>query len=377
MRSARRGACGAVLLSAVFLLSACAAAAPRQPEAASSAPPAASPSGPVRGGDATTNPLAPDAPKTQAFRWAGQSPASDAGLYVAMERGYFAEQGIQLDYVQFNSASEMVPSLATRQSDGGGLAVNPATINAVARGVEVKAVADKASMRPGFGSQALLVQKDLVDSGRFRELTDLRGLVFATTPPINAGAGYPALARVLSRAGLTADDLRTEAMGFPELNAALASKAIDVAIQTEPLVQVAVTQGIATRWLGQDEIYPYQQIAVVGFGPSITVDHPALGRAFVIAYLRGVRDYHAAVTTGAGKTEIAAIIAKYSTVKDPSIVAAMTPVGLNPDGWVNVDGLVDDQQFYVDNGAVPTPVDMHTLVDHSYVEAALQVLGAY
>ena len=104
---------------------------------------------------------------------------------------------------------------------------------------------------------------------------------------------------------------------------------------------------------------------------------PALGRAFVVAYLRGVRDYHRAVTTGAGKTEIAAIIAKYSTVKDAAIVAAMTPVGLNPDGWVNVDGLVDDQQFYVDNGAVPTPVDMHALVDHTYVEAALQVLGAY
>src|SRR5207248_10503293 len=101
--------------------------------------------------------------------------------------------------------------------------------------------------------------------------------------PINAGAGYPALARVLSQAGLTPADLRTEAMGFPELNAALASKAIDVAIQTEPLVQVAVAQGIATRWLGQDEIYPYQQIAVVGFGALITVDNRPLGRAFVKA----------------------------------------------------------------------------------------------
>ena len=55
----------------------------------------------------------------------------------------------------------------------------------------------------------------------------------------------------------------------------------------------------------------------------------------------------------------------------------MTPVGLNPDGWVNVDGLIDDQQFYLHNGAVPTPVDMHALVDHTYVEAALQVLGPY
>src|SRR5262245_21494405 len=128
VRSARGCALGTALLSAVFLFSACASAAPGQSEAGRSAPPAVSTSGPVRGGDAVNATTAPEAPKTRPFRWAGQSPASDAGLYVAMERGYFAEQGIQLDYVQFNSASEMVPSLATRQSDGGGLAVNPATI---------------------------------------------------------------------------------------------------------------------------------------------------------------------------------------------------------------------------------------------------------
>src|SRR5262249_5718667 len=126
VRSAR--ALGAVLLSAVFLFSGCASAAPRQPEAGPTAPTPTSPAAPARGGDATVAPTAPEAVKTETFRWAGQSPASDAGLYVAIERGYFAEQGIQLDYVQFNSASEMVPSLATRQSDGGGLAVNPATI---------------------------------------------------------------------------------------------------------------------------------------------------------------------------------------------------------------------------------------------------------
>ena len=88
-----RSACalGTVLLSAVFLLSACASAAPRQPEAGASAPTAVSPAAPASGGDATTAATAPEAPKTRTFRWAGQSPASDAGLYVAMERGYFAE----------------------------------------------------------------------------------------------------------------------------------------------------------------------------------------------------------------------------------------------------------------------------------------------
>jgi len=79
----------------------------------------------------------------QRFRWAGQAAATDAGVFVGMERGYFTEQGVAVEYVNFTSASEMIPSLATRQVEAAGMAVNAATINAVARGIEIKAVADK------------------------------------------------------------------------------------------------------------------------------------------------------------------------------------------------------------------------------------------
>ncbi len=314
-------------------------------------------------------------PALQPFRWAGQAPATDAGLFIALERGYFAEQGVELEYLPFASASDMVPALATRQADGGGLAVNAATINAVARGVEIKVVADKGSMPPGYGWQAFLVRKDLVESGRFRGPADLKGLVFATTPPINASAGYPALDAVLREGGLTQDDLRIEMMSFPDLNAALARGAIDVAISIEPLVTAAVDQGIAVRWRGLDEVRPGQQIGVVGYGPSITVDRPDLGRAFMVAYLRGVRDYNRAFTTGAGRAEVVAAIAKHSTIKDPAIIEAMAPIGLHPDGRVNIESLLEDQRFYVEKGTVPAPIDMYQLVDHSYVEAALRVLG--
>ena len=313
----------------------------------------------------------------QTFRLAGQFPATDAGVYVAMERGYFAEQGVDLEYMNFGSASEMVPALATRQADGAGIAVNSATINAAARGVEIKAVADKGLMAPGFGWLAFLIRKDLVDSGRFQGAADLKGLVFGTTPPINASAGYPTFTKLLKEAGLSQDDMRIEALNFPEANAALAAKSLDVVIQIEPLVQAAVDQGYAVRWLGLDQIRPNQQIAVIGYGPSITVDNPALGRAFMLAYLRGVRDYTRAFTTGQGRAEIVATIAKYSTVKNPATVDAMAPVGLNPDGRINVESLIEDQQFYVEQGTVPTPIDMRQIVDDSYVDAALAVLGRY
>ncbi|HLH26766.1 MAG TPA: ABC transporter substrate-binding protein [Chloroflexota bacterium] len=362
---------GAALAGVLF---ACRAAAP---EAATGAP-ATTPPAPAAGArqETPSAPLATHVPTPpQVFHLGGQAPATDAGIFVAMDRGYFAEQGVDLDYVQFASGSDMVPALAMRQLDGAGIAVNAATINAVARGIEIKAVADKGSLAPGFGWEAFLVRKDLWDSGRFQGPADLRGLSLATTPPINGGAGFPALERVLKQGGLTQDDLQqVEAMNFADLNAALASGALDVAIQLEPLVQAAVAQGIAVRWRGLDEIYPNQQIGVIAYGPSITVDNPSLGRAFMVAYLQGVRDYNRAFTTGEDKSAIVAAIAKYSTVKDPKVIEAMAPIGLRPDGHVNVDSLIEDQQFYVEKGTVPTAVDMHQLVDNSYVDAALAQL---
>ena len=247
----------------VLLFAACAAEARPAPPAPKPASGTAAAEPGAGASAAATSPAAAASPAMQPFHWAGQFPATDAGIYVAMERGYFAEQGVDLEYVNFGSASEMVPALATRQSDGGGIAVNSATINAVARGVEIKAVADKGSMSPGFGWQAFLVRKDLVDSGRFQSASDLKGLVFGTTPPINASAGYPTLTKLLTAAGLSQEDLRIEALNFPEANAALAGKSLDIAIQIEPLVQAAVDQGIAVRWLGLDQVRPNQQIAVV------------------------------------------------------------------------------------------------------------------
>ncbi|MCL6613703.1 MAG: hypothetical protein K6U03_03625 [Firmicutes bacterium] len=64
-----------------------------------------------------------------------------------------------------------------------------------------------------------------------------------------------------------------------------------------------------------------------------------------------------------------------SVERSLAIIEAMAPIGLHPDGRVNIESLLEDQRFYVEKGTVPTPIDMYQLVDHSYVEAALRVLG--
>ena len=71
-------------------------------------------------------------------------------LIELVRRGYFREEGIDLDYVNFGSASEIVPAVATNQLEVGGISPNPATLNALSRGLGIKLVGDRGVFRPGF-----------------------------------------------------------------------------------------------------------------------------------------------------------------------------------------------------------------------------------
>src|SRR3712207_4299074 len=102
--------------------------------------------------------------------------ASDAAIYIADKKGYFEEQGIHLELIPFRSAAETVPSLGSGDLDVGGGSPSAGMYNAVARGLDLKNVADKGSHPPGQGYSALLVRQDLVDSGQFNGFEDLQGL---------------------------------------------------------------------------------------------------------------------------------------------------------------------------------------------------------
>ena len=63
----------------------------------------------------------------------------------------------------------MVAPLGTGQLDAGAGSASAGLYNAVARGIKIKIVADKASSAPGYGATKILVRKD---RGRQRTLQD-------------------------------------------------------------------------------------------------------------------------------------------------------------------------------------------------------------
>jgi NitT/TauT family transport system substrate-binding protein len=303
------------------------------------------------------------------------SSVSDSGVYIGYERGYYRELGLDLQLETVADPNTISTLLGTNQLDVGGLGVNANPYQAAARGINVKIVADKGSLRPGFGYLSLLGRQDLMDSGQLRTRADLRGRTLTRLAPCDSSD--PPFEKLFQSGGFTRDEIEFATMPFPEVNVALGNKAVDLGFQLEPLATVAVERGIASRILTFDEVYPNQQIAALFYSPDFVARTDAAQR-FMVAYIRSLRDYNGAFAKNRGRAEVAQILAKHTTVKDLALYDRIIPAGLDPDGRLNVPGMREDLTVFSRLNCVTGEIaDVSRVVDESFVNYALGVLGPY
>src|SRR5438270_1253348 len=305
--------------------------------------------------------------------------SSDVGFFVADKKGYFRQEGISVSFTEFDSGARMVAPLGTGQLDVGAGSVSAGLYNAVARGIDIKIVADKGSTPPGYGFQPLLVRKDLVDSGRYKTLKDLKGMKIAGSAP--GSASTSTLNEALKKGGLKYSDVERVFLGFPQHVVALQNKAVDASMTTEPSATRAVQSGAAVRVMGDDEIYPNHQLAVILYGGQFIKEQPDAARRFMRAYLRAVRDYNDALVggkiAGPNADEVIKILTESTEIKDPAIFREIHAQGCNPDGRVHEASLKNDLAFFKEQGEVKGNVTVEQALDHSFADAAVKELGPY
>ncbi|WP_454848713.1 ABC transporter substrate-binding protein [Rhizobium binxianense] len=305
--------------------------------------------------------------------------SSDVAFFIADKKGYFRDEGIDAKFVPFDSGAKMVAPLGAGQLDVAGGSPSAGLYNAVARGIGIKIVADKGSTPPGYGYQPLLIRKDLIDSGKFKSLADLKGLKVAGSA--NGSASTSTMNEALKKGGLKPADVERLYLSFPQHVLALENKAVDAALTTEPSATEAVRRGAAVRFMGDDEIYPNHQLAVVLYSSSFADQHHDIAEAFMRAYIRAVRDYNNALSNGklAGPNadEVISILTEYTSIKDPETFRTIVPQGSNPDGKLNVASLQTDLDYFKSEKLMEGDVSLDKVVDASFAEDAVKTLGPY
>jgi NitT/TauT family transport system substrate-binding protein len=301
---------------------------------------------------------------------------SDSPLYIADDRGYLAEEGLELDRTVFDSAARMVPALAADQVDVGGGAISAGLFNAVGRGVDLRIVADKGSMQPGDRWNSIVVRKELLDSGAVRDWPDLRGRPVGI--PSKGTGNEIVFARGLGTAGLTLADVDLRELGLPDIGVGLANGSLDAGLQPEPLLTLGLDRGSFGLWKPQGDVTPGMQFTVLMYSGQFATQRADAARRYMVAYVRGLRDYYDAfVAHRTDPDALAEFIASYAHLSGPDLVKRMAPVRFDPDGRVNGDSIVGDYQYYRDTGQVAAALDPASIVDHHFTDYAVSRLGPY
>ena len=297
----------------------------------------------------------------------GQVPALlSSPLYIAQDKGYFSEAGLEVEFIDTWQASDMLAGIASGDIQIGTGGVGPALMNAINRGLDIRLVAPLHTERPPL-STPLVVRKELWDSGEVRSVADLRGRTVSLNSRASATAYW--LHASLATGGLTPNDVDVQVLSFPDAVVAMANGALDAGLVGEPVATLAERNGTIVRLSEDFPVDDFQVTAVYYTGPFADNQRPA-GEAFLRAFLRGARDLEG---TGYRAPENVAILEKYTRIPADVIAVARLPYH-DPEGRLHVEDFQELHEFFMREGELTftQPLDMASLVDLSFVEAARQ-----
>jgi NitT/TauT family transport system substrate-binding protein len=184
--------------------------------------------------------------------------------YIALKEGYFAEQGLEVELVNFNQTQQVLPALSSGQVDVSSGLVSAAMFNAIARGGEFKITSDKGYIDPQSACPSYVI---IAHSGLVSEIkapADLKGRAVDVVPATFL-EWY--LVKVLGKANLTVKDVKTSDLPATAELEAFANKSIDVTVTSEPWVTRLGKAGHQVILDTTEKIVPGAHGAVQLYGP--------------------------------------------------------------------------------------------------------------
>lgn len=349
------------------ILAACAPAAPKQVEQpTATAAPQPAPTQEVSKPDTLLPPLDPP----QKVKVAYVPIMKFATMYVAADRGLFEKYGLDVELERVKSGTEAIAFLTNNSVDVGGIAIVTSLWNGWSQGLPLRIIAPGA-LEPFKNSPTkLVVRKELMDSGKVKDVADLKGLKVALAGGPGSGGEY-LLSKALERGNLTIRDVETIKMGNADMPAAFENGSIDAALLGSPYADQVIDAGHGVA-IATDLTPGLMTVAFVGSDNFVNQRKDAAAR-FVLALTEASRmmqgdDY-------LSDENIAAYL-KYVNSTEEAIRNGRRVV-YDPDMKIPVDGLADVERVHRENGRTEytDPVDLNSVVDESFVKQAIELLG--
>lgn len=287
---------------------------------------------------------------------------SYAPLYIAEAEGFFAEQGLDVEFVRFQSNADSLPALLRGDIDIDTI-FTVGVLNAVGRGENVRVVAARGTLT----QNDCPVDAFVVHAGN---LTDFNNLKADDLRRLNFGVDRTwldsyFLQHWLAERGLTLNDIRTEYLPVPAARVeALRQGALHMAFMSEPWITLAREGNSGEVFLPASKVAPGYPFSIIMFGPSILSRTDDAGARFLRAYLRAVAQY------GEGKTDRNIGILAKATQLEPDLLRRICWPVIPLDGKIDAEAIAAYSAWAVKQGLADRPLSANEIWDSSYLDKA-------
>ena len=292
--------------------------------------------------------------------------------YVALDKGYFRDAGLDVDIERIDSLGKAVAFLATNQVQVAQGGINAGFYNSVAQGLPV-ALALESGSSPTY--HQIIVRSELKD--QLRTPADLKGRTVGLS---SAGSSSMyEVASVLASAKLTLRDIEPKNLSFAQMATAMANGALDAAMEVAPFTERMIEQNIGVPWIDPDDYIRPLPMTSVGYivNTDWAQQNRDTARKLFIALARAGRDYCQAYHHGPNRAAIIDVFLKYRIGTDRDLLDRMAWQSRNPNGAFNVASITDMQAFFQREGVIAKTSPTDKLVDPSYAADVAKELGPF
>ena len=295
---------------------------------------------------------------------------SHAASFVAFERGYFSDEGLDVDFRFFQAAQPMAVAIASGDADFGVTSITGGLISLAEKGA-AKVIGGALSEEQGIDGQMILASNAAHEAG-LTAPDQLDGKSFAVT---QAGSSFHYMGAKIAEA-------ENAEMSFKPLQkvgaiiGAMKSGQVD-AWTIVPHIGKALVGGGAVKHIGMVSDYlPDYQVTTVFTSAENAENERAKTEAFLRAFSKGAADFNAALvdksTDEAGMEDMVKLIHKYVYADDPYEKASKSIINgamrINANASLNMGSVTDQVDWFKSEGLIKDSISTETLVDSSYVE---------
>ncbi|WP_105901239.1 ABC transporter substrate-binding protein [Vibrio gangliei] len=295
---------------------------------------------------------------------------SHAATFVAVEKGYFKQQGLDVKLKFFQAAQPMAVAVASHDVDYAVTAMSGGLISLADKGA-VKVIGGSLSEDPKIDGQKIVVSNKAYETG----LTDPSKLDGKTWAISQAGSSFHYVgAQIEQLEGISLKFKPLQKVGA--IIGAMKTGQVD-AWSIVPHIAKPLAESGAIHIIGNvSDFLPNYQVTTIFTSTKNAQDEREQTQAFLTALAKGAADYNAAmIDKTAGKQaqdDMVKLIHKYIYTDQPLEKAAPSIINgsmrLNADNYLNMASLQNQLDWFQKEKMVKADIKLGDVVDSSYVK---------